>query len=131
MSSNEPRLSSRPMLLRSSVMMGMFRHISCVTKYYTQHVDGSSITAIPIMVSGMRSSASRLLRVLVAIVASLSAPLTAQSPGELRWGGDPEGGAPYVEADPNDPNRVVGFEVDVAGLLAKGLGLQPRFVFTP
>jgi polar amino acid transport system substrate-binding protein len=51
----------------------------------------------------------------------------AQQP-ELRWGGDAEGGAPYVEADPNDPSRVVGFEVDVAQMLAEGLGRVPRFI---
>ena len=38
----------------------------------------------------------------------------------LRCGGDAEGGAPFVEADPRDPSRVVGFEVDVAALLAGG-----------
>jgi polar amino acid transport system substrate-binding protein len=47
---------------------------------------------------------------------------------EMRWGGDPEGGFPYVEADPNDPTRVEGFEVDVAGLIARGLGRRPHFV---
>ena len=47
---------------------------------------------------------------------------------EMRWGGDPEGGFPYVEADPNDPTRVEGFEVDVAGLIARGLGMRPHFV---
>jgi polar amino acid transport system substrate-binding protein len=51
----------------------------------------------------------------------------AQQP-ELRWGGDAEGGAPYVEADPNDPSRVVGFEVEVAQMLAEGLGRSPRFI---
>src|SRR5262245_18138095 len=51
-----------------------------------------------------------------------------QAPPELRWGGDAEGGAPYVEADPNDPTRVVGFEVEVAQLLADGLGRAPRFI---
>ncbi|MEQ1573054.1 MAG: ABC transporter substrate-binding protein/permease [Vicinamibacterales bacterium] len=49
---------------------------------------------------------------------------------ELRWGGDAEGGAPFVEADPNDPSRVVGFDVEVARLLAEGLGRVPRFVQT-
>jgi His/Glu/Gln/Arg/opine family amino acid ABC transporter permease subunit len=48
--------------------------------------------------------------------------------GELRWGGDSEGGAPYVEADPNSPARVVGFEVEVAQLLADGLGRAPKFI---
>ena len=52
----------------------------------------------------------------------------AQSAPELRWGGDAEGGAPFVEADPNDPTRVVGFDVDIAQLLATGLGRVPRFI---
>src|SRR5687767_12606270 len=46
----------------------------------------------------------------------------------LRWGGDAEGGAPYVEADPNDPAKVVGFDVEVAEEVAKGLGHKPLFV---
>jgi polar amino acid transport system substrate-binding protein len=55
-------------------------------------------------------------------------PALAQSTTELRWGGDAEGGSPFVEADPGDPTRVVGFEVEVAQLLAEGLGRQPRFI---
>ena len=46
----------------------------------------------------------------------------------FRWAGDAEGGAPYVEADPADPSRVVGFDVEVAELIASGLGREPRFV---
>ncbi|HMC55825.1 MAG TPA: ABC transporter substrate-binding protein/permease [Gemmatimonadaceae bacterium] len=46
----------------------------------------------------------------------------------LRWGGDAEGGAPYVEADPADPSRVRGYDVEVAELIARGLGRTPRFV---
>ena len=57
-----------------------------------------------------------------------SSTVRAQAPAELRWGGDAEGGAPYVEADPNDPSHVVGFDVEVAQLLASGLGRTPRFV---
>ena len=52
----------------------------------------------------------------------------AQAPPELRWGGDSEGGAPFVEADPQDPARLVGFDVEVAALLARELGRVPRFV---
>ena len=55
-------------------------------------------------------------------------PLLAQSPQVLRWGGDAEGGAPFVEADPADPNRVVGFDVEIASLLAQGIGRTPQFV---
>jgi polar amino acid transport system substrate-binding protein len=46
----------------------------------------------------------------------------------LRWGGDSEGGAPYVEADPGNPAIVRGFDVEVAGEIAKGLGRSPQFV---
>jgi polar amino acid transport system substrate-binding protein len=52
----------------------------------------------------------------------------AAQPPELRWGADAEGGAPFVEADPSDPSRVEGFDVEVAALLASELGRVPRFV---
>lgn len=66
--------------------------------------------------------------VVCAVVAIAVVSVGAQEARELRWGGDAEGGAPYVEADPNDPSRLVGFEVEVAGLLANGLGRMPRFI---
>lgn len=50
---------------------------------------------------------------------------------ELKWAGDPEGGAPFVEADPANPNKVTGFDVEIAELIARGLGRAPRFVFVP
>ena len=53
--------------------------------------------------------------------------VVAQQP-ELRYGGDAEGGAPFMEADPRNPSQVVGFEVDIAELLARALGRAPRFV---
>ena len=68
------------------------------------------------------------LFVFLAVALSYPSSANAQARPELRWGGDAEGGAPYVEADPNDPSRVVGFEVDIAALLAEGLGRVPRFV---
>ena len=73
---------------------------------------------------------SRTVASLVVSVIGVLGPHTAaaQSVAELRWGGDAEGGAPFVEADPDDPSRVVGFEVDIAGLLADGLGRVPRFI---
>ena len=46
----------------------------------------------------------------------------------LLWGGDAEGGAPYVEADPADPSQVRGFDVEVAETIAHGLGRHARFV---
>ena len=66
----------------------------------------------------------------LAIVLLLLAPsrLSAQQTPELRWGGDAEGGAPFVEADPSDPMKVIGFDVEIAQLLAQGLGRMSRFV---
>jgi len=64
----------------------------------------------------------------VLMLAWASGPASAQATRELLWGGDAEGGSPFVEADPNDLTRVVGFEVEVAGLLAQGLGRTPRFL---
>lgn len=48
--------------------------------------------------------------------------------GVLRWGGDAEGGAPYVFPDPNNPRVLVGFEVDFAEALARELGVKATFV---
>ena len=70
----------------------------------------------------------RLAATVVLIVACAPATFLAQSRPVLRWAGDAEGGAPYVEADPADPARVVGFDVEVAELIAAGLGREPRFV---
>src|SRR5688500_11993157 len=47
---------------------------------------------------------------------------------EFRWAGDPEGGAPFVEASAGDPDQVVGFDVEIADLIAKSLNRSPRFV---
>ncbi|MFZ4750738.1 MAG: ABC transporter permease subunit [Phycisphaerales bacterium] len=44
----------------------------------------------------------------------------------LRWGADPSGGAPFAFLDPDDPDRVIGFEVDIAGELARRLGRTPE-----
>jgi len=46
----------------------------------------------------------------------------------LRWGGDAEGGAPFVEADPSDPAKLVGFDVEIAELVARKLGRTPQFL---
>ena len=51
----------------------------------------------------------------------------AQTP-ILRWGGDAEGGAPFVEADPRDPSHLQGFDVEIAALIARALGRTPQFV---
>jgi polar amino acid transport system substrate-binding protein len=70
------------------------------------------------------------LSVTLALAVATAPAASAQGggAGELRWAGDAEGGAPFVEADPADADRVVGFDVDVAALIAAGLGRMPRFV---
>jgi polar amino acid transport system substrate-binding protein len=68
-----------------------------------------------------------LLVVGVVSIAAGAITLRAQQ-AELRFGGDAEGGAPFMEADPRNPAEVVGFEVDIAAMLAAALGRSPRFV---
>lgn len=48
--------------------------------------------------------------------------------GVLRWGGDVQGGEPYVYTDPKNPEKLIGFEVDLAEALAKELGVRAEFV---
>src|SRR3954464_12478773 len=55
-----------------------------------------------------------------------SALAAIRARGELRWGGDSQGGAPYVFQDPMDPNHLIGFEVDLAAELARALGVRAR-----
>lgn len=75
------------------------------------------------------------MRSVVAIAILAALPLAASSTRaqqvELTWAGDPEGGAPFVEADPADPNKVTGFDVEIAELIARGLNRTPRFLFVP
>jgi polar amino acid transport system substrate-binding protein len=51
----------------------------------------------------------------------------AAQPRVLRWAGDPEGGAPFVEADPSHPDQLTGFDVEIAALLAEGVGRTAEF----
>ena len=51
-----------------------------------------------------------------------------ESRGELRWGGDEEGGGPYIYRDPADANRLIGFEIDLMTELCRGVGVRSTFV---
>lgn len=48
--------------------------------------------------------------------------------GVLRWGGDIQGGEPYVFDDPDRPGTLIGFEVEMADALAREMGLRAEFV---
>lgn len=72
-------------------------------------------------------------RSLYALIAAcfflLSLAQGASADSVLVWGGDAEGGAPFVEADPANPARVRGFDVEVAERIARGLGRRSaRFI---
>lgn len=62
----------------------------------------------------------------VALVLGCASPAPTAKP-PLRWGGDAEGGAPFVEANPADPQQVRGFDVEIASAIATGLGRTPQF----
>ncbi|HVF91495.1 MAG TPA: ABC transporter substrate-binding protein/permease [Blastocatellia bacterium] len=78
----------------------------------------------------MRLNDSHKARLLfLALAAFLSAQyISASAGGELRWGGDSEGGEPYVFPSPRNPREIVGFEVDLAGLLGRELDRRAVFV---
>ena len=53
---------------------------------------------------------------------------TIQARGQLLWGADAEGGAPYVYPDPQKPEEMTGFEYDLANALAARLGVKAKMV---
>lgn len=72
--------------------------------------------------------------VMAAAVLAVASTLAADSldtlrqRGVLRWGADAEGGAPYVYPDPDQPERLIGFECDLAAALAAKLGVRAEMV---
>lgn len=46
----------------------------------------------------------------------------------LRWGGDAEGGFPYMFENPANPDEFIGFEVDIVDAIAEYMGRKPVFV---
>ncbi len=66
---------------------------------------------------------------LTALLAAL-AVANADAPA-WRWGADAQGGAPYVFLDPFEPNRLVGFEVELAQALGTKLGRRAVPVLGP
>ena len=47
--------------------------------------------------------------------------------GVLIWGGDQEGGGPFIFPDAADNNKLAGFEVELADMIAKELGVKAEF----
>jgi polar amino acid transport system substrate-binding protein len=61
-------------------------------------------------------------------VAKGSGLARVKAAGVLRWGGDIQGGEPYVYDDPQKPGHLVGFEVELAEAIARELGVRTEFV---
>ena len=63
------------------------------------------------------------------LLASCAASNAAEEAGKiLRWGGDSEGGFPYMFPDPKDPKKLIGFEVDIVDALAAEMKRTPVYV---
>ena len=58
----------------------------------------------------------------------IAATPQAALPRVLRWANDAEGGAPYIFHPAEHPDRLAGFEVDLAEALCGRLGCESRFV---
>ncbi|MGB7950930.1 MAG: ABC transporter permease subunit [Candidatus Binatia bacterium] len=68
------------------------------------------------------------LLIVTGLVPSPPTTVAAEWPGAFLWAGDPEGGAPFVEADPANPDKLIGFDAEIADLIARRLGRKPVFV---
>ncbi|MFA7219944.1 MAG: transporter substrate-binding domain-containing protein, partial [Synergistaceae bacterium] len=68
-----------------------------------------------------------LLAVIMLIVFS-ACPLQAEEMKELVWGGDSEGGFPYMFPNPQNTDELIGFEVDIVDALAEQMGRKPVYV---
>jgi polar amino acid transport system substrate-binding protein len=70
------------------------------------------------------------LLIVVAVV-HFSVVVPAHSHGQVKtpllWGADAEGGAPYIFKDAKNPDKNIGFEVDLANALARELGRPIQF----
>jgi polar amino acid transport system substrate-binding protein len=65
---------------------------------------------------------------LAAAVAHAGDLADVKARGELRWGGDLQGGEPYVFEDEQQPGKLKGFEVEIADALAQKLGVRAKFM---
>src|SRR5262245_1417616 len=87
----------------------LYKHLSAFLKNYTATL--------------IRLAAPAMIAALVPLAVA-----AADAEREFLWAGDPEGGAPFVEADPAQPDKVVGFDVEIADLVAHGLGRKAVFL---
>src|SRR5438045_1421543 len=87
-----------------------------------------AITSLPVQSTAVPELSTIAVAMLIVAAPVVGVVSAAEPPRVLRWAGDPEGGAPFVEADPSHPDRVTGFDVEIADLLARGLGRSAAFL---
>lgn len=78
-------------------------------------------------VQRLRAAAAVLACVLFAAPALADDLDDVRRLGRLRWGGDQEGGGPYVFPREDQPSQVTGFEVELAEELARRIGVRAEF----
>jgi len=64
----------------------------------------------------------------LALLLAASGLARIRAQGEVRWGGDLQGGSRTCSAIRANPVKLVGFEVDLVRALAPSLGVRERFV---
>ena len=85
------------------------------------------MTRIPAL-AGALGVVLLLLIVPPAALAGEGALARVRASGTLRWGADVQGGEPYAYQDPQDADRVIGFEVEIADGIARRLGVRAELV---
>ena len=80
------------------------------------HRSFSGVLSLLLLLGGLRS------------IAGADALDEIKKRGVLLWGADAEGGAPYVFPDPQKPEQLIGFEVDIADAIAAKLGVKAKMV---
>jgi polar amino acid transport system substrate-binding protein len=80
---------------------------------------------------GQAISSTAIACILAALLLPYSAFADAladiRDAGKIRWGGDQEGGGPYVFPKDADPSQVTGFEVELANRIAEFLKVKAVF----
>ena len=98
-----------------------------------------SLLSVPALRMSLRAATRRSRALWITLCIGITPALASESShaaegldrirerGELIWGADQEGGGPFVFPDPQNPDDLKGFEVDLAALVAAELGVKPRF----
>lgn len=76
----------------------------------------------------MKMKKISVILALTLLVLISAIPIEAANNKELVWGGDSEGGFPYMFPNPKNTDELIGFEVDIVDALAEEMGRTPVYV---